>query len=322
VIIKGLASFAAFLLMIVAFVGYITSLGIRVNPPADRTNLSMDVSDINNLVVNSNVLLRGVPVGKVSGISTSISNATIQFYVDGKYKVPADSVVRLENLSALGESYVELEPRSSAGPVFRDGQRIATEAVRQPPSISELGASVVRVLNQLDPGQLERVIGQADTALPDPLAVLPNLQHASLLLRNTTADLHGQGGQALENVQSLLENAGFVGPALASSQPFLEKVGPLLAKNLDGSINIYMRDSTPSNVYVLGKLVRRIQHLLDDRGPDLRVLTEPLLANVKAIAASLATIDTSQVLANLLSAIPEDGTINLHVTNAEGQAGN
>src|ERR1700723_1503374 len=113
--------------MIAGFVGYISSLGIRVNPPTDRTNLSMDVSDTNNLVVNSNVLLRGVPVGKVSGISASASNATIQFYVDGKYKVPADSVVRLENLSALGESYVDLEPGSSAGPMFRDGQRIAPD---------------------------------------------------------------------------------------------------------------------------------------------------------------------------------------------------
>jgi hypothetical protein len=47
------------------------------------------------------------------------------------------------------------------------------------------------------------------------------------------------------------------------------------------------------------------------------VLTEPLTANIKAIAASLTTIDTSQVLANLLSAVPADGAINLHVTIPE-----
>lgn len=307
--------------MIMGFVGYIASLGIRVNPPADRTNLAMDVSDINNIVVNSNVLLRGVPVGKVSGINTSNSHATIRFYIDGKYKVPADSVVRLENLSALGESYIELEPQSSAGPLLRDGQRIAVQAVRQPPSISELGTSVVRMLNQLDPGQLARVIGEADTALPDPYAVLPNLQRASLLLRNTTSDMHGRGQKALDNIQSLLENAGFVGPALASATPSIRATGPLVAANTDGSIEIWVRDSSPSNVYILGKLVRRIQRLLDDRGPDLRVLTEPLLANINAIAASLATIDTSQILANLLSAVPADGAINLHVTIPEGQAG-
>ena len=114
-----------FLRLIVVFVGYIASLGIRVSPPAKRTALSMDVADINNIVVDSNVLLRGVRVGKVTRIDTSVAAATIHFYIDGQYQVPVDSDVRLENLSALGESYIELEPRSSGGPILRDGQRIA-----------------------------------------------------------------------------------------------------------------------------------------------------------------------------------------------------
>jgi hypothetical protein len=39
---------------------------------------------------------------------------------------------------------------------------------------------------------------------------------------------------------------------------------------------------------------------------------------MNAIAASLSTIDTGKILANLLAAVPEDGTINLHVTNTNG----
>jgi hypothetical protein len=278
------------------------------------------VPDINNLVVESNVLLRGVPVGKVSRIDSSVSNATIHFYIDGKYKVPADSIVRLENLSALGESYIELDPQSAAGPMMRDGQQIATEAVRQPPSISELGTSVVRVLNELDPGQLERVISEADAALPDPYAVLPNLQRASLLLRNTTTDLNGRGKEVLDNSQSLLENAGFVGPALAQAAPGIRDTGPPLTGLWGDATHVMLRTDAPGSVYIFGKFLQRIQKLLDDRAPDIRVLTEPLLPNVNAIAASLSTIDTSQILANLLSAVPEDGTINLHVTAADQQA--
>lgn len=313
-IVKGLAAFAAFLAMTMAFVVYVASLGIRVAPPADRTNVSMDVSDINNLVVQSNVLLRGVPVGKVSRIDSSVSNATIHFYIDGKYKVPADSVVRLENLSALGESYIELDPQSSGGPTLHDGQHIETGSVRQPPSISELGTSVVRVLNELDPGQLERVVAEADAALPDPYAVLPNLQRASLLLRNTTTDLNGRGKEVVDNSQSLLANAGFVGPALAQAAPGIRDVGPPLQRLWTDATHVMLRTDAPGSVYIFGKFLQRIQKLLDDRAPDIRALTEPLLPNVNAIAASLTTIDTSQILANLLSAVPEDGTINLHVS--------
>ncbi|KKC06748.1 MCE family protein [Mycobacterium timonense] len=308
--------------MVVAFIGYVASLGIRIAPPASRATLSMDVSDISNLEVESNVLLRGVQVGKVSRIDTTTSHATIHFYIEDKYKIPADSVVRLENLSALGESYIELEPRHSGGPVFQDGQRVAPQSIKPPGSISELGVSVVHMLNQLDPNQLKRVIGEADTGLPDPYSVLPNLKRASLLLRNTTADLNGRGKKVLENSQSLLENAGFVGPALAETIPAVQALGPELHEEWANAMTVPTRLPAPGSVYLLGKFIQRIQRLLDDRAPDIRVLTEPLTANVKAIAASLTTIDTSQVLANLLSAVPEDGAINLHVTIPERQAGN
>jgi phospholipid/cholesterol/gamma-HCH transport system substrate-binding protein len=322
VIVKAVAPFSAFLVMIVGFFVYVGSLGIRVSAPAQRANLSMNVADINNLVVQSNVLLRGVPVGKVTGIDTSNANATVHFYIDGKYKVPANSVVRLENLSALGESYIELEPRGSNGPPFHDGQQLAPDSVRQPASISELGASVVRMENQLDPGQLEHVIAEADTALPDPYVVLPNLQRASLLLRNTTKDMHGAGRTALDNAQSLLENAGFVGPALADSAGPVRIIGPGIRQLWNNFTNIIVRTRSPGSLYVFGKLLQRIQQLLDDRAPDIRVLTEPLLPNMHAIAASLSTIDTSQVLANLLSAVPADSAINLHVAIPTGKADN
>jgi phospholipid/cholesterol/gamma-HCH transport system substrate-binding protein len=320
--IKSLAAFTAFLLMIFSFLWYVGSLGIRVSPPANRTNLSMEVSDVNNLVAQSNVLLRGVAVGKVSSIDASTPNATVHFYIDSKYQVPADSVVRLEDLSALGESYLEFEPRSAGGPTLRDGQRIAPESVRQPPSISELGTSVVRVLHQLDPSQLENVVRQADTALPNPYAVLPNLQHASLLLRNTTADLNGRGAAALRNIQSLLEHAGFVGPTLAQAATGVRDLGQPLQLLWNNGTNSVIRVDAPGNIYVFGKFLQRIQKLLDDRAPDIRVLTEPLMPNINAIASALSTIDTSRVLTNLLSAVPEDGVMNLHVTNSEGPGRN
>ena len=63
---RDVVSFAAFAAIIVFVLGYFATLGIRVKPPAERTNLSMDVADINGLEVGSNVLLRGVPIGKVT----------------------------------------------------------------------------------------------------------------------------------------------------------------------------------------------------------------------------------------------------------------
>ncbi|WP_111510844.1 MlaD family protein [Mycobacterium kyogaense] len=315
---RTITSFVVFFAMIGAFLSYVDSLGIRVRPPENRTTLSMDVSDINSLELDSNVLLRGVPVGKVTGIEANPSHATVHFYIKNEYSVPVDSVVRLENLSALGESYLEVEPQSSGGPSFKDGQRVPTEAIKQPASISELGTSVVRVLNQLNPAQLHNVLDEADVALPNPYAVLPNLERASLLLRNTTVDLNGRGSTVLDNSQSLLANAEFVGPALANSAPSLRDLGPAIQTLWNNGNSIMLRTDSPGNVWIFGRFMQRLQKLLDDRGPDIRVLTEPLTANMHAIAASMTTINSSEILANLLRAVPADGVINLHVTNAGG----
>jgi phospholipid/cholesterol/gamma-HCH transport system substrate-binding protein len=307
-----IATFVVFVGLVAVFVGYLGSLGIRVGPPEKRTALSLDVSDINNIAADSNVLLRGVPVGKVTRIDTSPATATIHFYVNGQYQVPVDSDVRLENLSALGESYIELEPRSSGGPIFRDGQRVASNPNTQPRSISELGTSVVRFLNQLDPGQLSRVVGEADRALPDPGVVLPNLVRASTLLRNTTADFKGQGRALLDDFQVLLQNANFVGPALARAAPSILDLGPPLQAAWNDSWMLATWER-PLNMIQLALLVGRLQKFLDDRGPDLKVLGEATSTNVKLMANGLKNLDSSEILSNLLATVPADGAIELHM---------
>lgn len=311
--IRDVISLVAFGLAIVIGVGYIWTLGVRVRPPSDRVNLSMTVADINGLAIDSNVLLRGVPVGKVTGIEPSVAATKVDFYIDGRFRVPVDSEVRLENLSALGETYIGLFPHSRKDGMLRNGQRISTERVRQPPSISELATSVVRVLNQLDPGELERVIGEADAAFPNPSAVLPNLSHASKILRNTAADMHGHGRALLDNFQSLLANAGFLGPIMTDLTPLIYSTGRDIRQSFAGFI-LLMHYGAPRNIDNLAKFLARIQRLLDNNGGDLRVLGEAFQPKLKAIAGSLLNFDSGQILSNMLESMPEDGRVTLHVS--------
>ena len=308
--LRDVVSFLAFGAIIVFVLGYFATLGLRVNLPSDRTNLSMNVPDINGLVVGSNVLLRGVPVGKVTGTSASIQAAIVDFYVEGQYRIPVDTEVRLENLSALGESYVGLVPHGDGGQVLQNGQRISTERVVQPPSISELATSITRVLDQMDPGALKRVISEADTALPDPTTVLPNLSRASILLNNTVHEMNGRGRLLLGNFQTLLANAEWVNPILTSLTPPVREIG----KGIQDFFKHIPTSFEPGNISGLNKLVARIQNLLDDRGGDLKVLGEAFQPKLNAIAASLMNFDTGQLLDNFLQEVPADGTITLHVT--------
>ncbi|MEZ0365785.1 MlaD family protein [Mycobacterium sp. pUA109] len=311
--IRNLLSFAMLGAIIVVAVSIIASFGVRTGLPAKRTNLSMAVPDIKGLVVGSNVLLRGVAVGKVTNIKSTVSDATIDFYVEGDRHIPVDSEVRLDNLSALGEAFIGLMPRTSGGPMLKDGQRIATESIKVPPSISQLATAVVRVLNQLDPEELKRILSEADAALPAPAQVLPNLARSSMLLRAQVMGMQGRGQEVVGNFQTLLQNAGWVGPKLADSVSPTWYAGLGIAGTYQGMMHT-IHWNNPRDMQLFGDFLDRVQNFLDSRGPDLKVITEALLPHFQGIGGALMNFDSAQILSNVLQHIPEDGAIELHVT--------
>ncbi len=318
-IIRGALSFIAFAAMIVFALGSFRSMGVTLSPPPNRTHISMQVKDISGLVVGSSVQLRGVPIGEINSISTTIDDATVHFAIDSHYKIPVDSDIRLETLSALGEAYVEVIPRSDGGPILRDGQLLATEAITQPLTISELATTVVRVLNQFDPAALERIVSELDAALPNPAETLPNLANTAVLLRNAASSMHGKGRDLLDNFQALLQNAQFVGPVLAFNAPWLIKMGDDLARMNDAAVVLHDQGA-PQTLHNLSHLVGRIEHFLDHSGGDIKVLMQSMLPYLNDTSGALMNLDTAQVFGNMLAAVPEDGAVTLHVTIPDGAA--
>jgi virulence factor Mce-like protein len=310
---KNIMSFAAFAVIIALSSIYILSFGLRMGPPEHRIKLSMAVPDVKGLVVGSSVLLRGAPIGKITGISSAVNEATIDFYINGDQRIPVDSDVRLDNLSALGEAYVGFLPRTDAGPVLTDGQRIAAKTVTVPPSISQLATSVVRVLNQSDPDQLGRILNEADAGLPDPDQVLPNLSRASTLARNMVNSQNGRGQKVLDNFQTLLQNAAWVGPQLADTDEPIQASGRHIARLWHGLVKVVAWNN-PTNMQKFGDFLARVQNFLDTRAGDLKVIGNALLPQFQGIGGALMNFDTAQILSNALSDIPEEGAITLHVT--------
>ncbi|OMC07278.1 mammalian cell entry protein [Mycolicibacterium fortuitum] len=310
--VRDLVSFICFGVMVAFGVSYIGALGVRVGLPSDRTDLSMSVADVNGLAVGSKVLLRGVQIGRVSHITSSVDAATVDFYIVDKFQIPVDSDIRLENLSALGESYISLVPRSVGGATLTNGQHIETQVITQPPSISELATSVVRVLDQLDPAALQRITAEVDTALPDANSVLPNLSRTSRLLRNTAADMNGRGSELLDNFQTLLANADWVGPVLANLTFQINDYSPKL-RELFSTFPPLIAVGAPEPLVKFNAFLARIQKLLDDNGGDFGVIGDNFLPHMKGIAGSLMNFDTGQMLANVMASVPEDGAVTLHV---------
>ena len=310
--VRDIVSYAFFAIIIAIVLFYFSSFGLRVVPPSNRTNLSMNVPEINGLVPDSNVLLRGVPVGKVTKTRTDINAASVDFWVGGEYKIPVDTQVQLQNLSALGESYIELVPRSDDGPLLKDNQRIDTDRVVAPASVTELAATVTRILNQLEPGALQRIIAEADAAFPDPVRVLPNLSRASTLFNNMLNGLNGEGRVLLSNFGTLIRNSEWINPDLTAFTPNLTLIGQYTQDFFKNFPVIFGRDS-PNSFRQLKFLLDRVQTLLDTNGGDLKVLGEAFQPKLNTIAATLMNFDTGQILDNFLNQVPAEGMITLRV---------
>lgn len=309
---KDIVSYLALAIITAIVMYYFSTLGLRVTPPSNRTNLSMDVPDVNGLVADSNVLLRGVPVGKVVKTSTAINAASIDFWIDGRYQVPADTEVQLQNLSALGESYLELVPRQSGGAMLKNNQRISTELVTAPSSVSELATTATRILDQLEPGALQRVIAEANTAFPNPAAVLPNVARATTLFNNMLNGLNGEGRVLLGNFGTLVRNSTWINPDLTAWTPDIRATAVYWQDFFKHLPVLFTRDQ-PEGVNELNNLVARVQSLLDANGGDLKVLGEAFQPKLNTIAATLMNIDSGQILDHFLNQVPADGMITLRV---------
>ncbi len=74
----------------------------------------------------SNVTYRGVQIGKVTAVGPTATGAEATLSIDTSPKIPADVQASVHSISAVGEQYVDLVPRSESAPYLRDGSVIAS----------------------------------------------------------------------------------------------------------------------------------------------------------------------------------------------------
>jgi phospholipid/cholesterol/gamma-HCH transport system substrate-binding protein len=112
--------------------------------------------------LGSDVRIRGVPVGTVSGIELVGSRARLTLKMEERYKVPAsaEAVVALKTL--LGAKYVDLRFDRFGGPYLADGGRISTAHVG--PELEDALADGTEVLQAIGPNDLATVVMELSKA--------------------------------------------------------------------------------------------------------------------------------------------------------------
>ncbi len=118
-IIFTIASIIGVAVMVFAYMQVPTLLGIG------RINVKLELPATGGLYQFSNVTYRGVQIGKVTDVKLTANGAEATLSLDTSPKIPADLQAEVRSVSAVGEQYVDLRPRTDSGPYLKDGSVIA-----------------------------------------------------------------------------------------------------------------------------------------------------------------------------------------------------
>ncbi|MGW0037009.1 MlaD family protein [Gordonia sp. NPDC003376] len=312
---KTVVSIAAMLALVVVSLVYMNSLGLRVAEGRDTRTAAMTVPHTNGLVVGSKVLLRGVTIGRVTAVEPSVSGVRIAWDYRDRYQIPVDSEFRVDNLSALGETYLGIIPRTDHGPRLSDGVVLTASSVTVPTTVDELANRVTRFLEQINSKRVAAIVDEVNTGLVADQQILSRIAEASALLETTVLTTRGSLTELLTQVQPLLGRGADVADDLAASGDPVERFGVGLAKFLseggkraatsaDGQDGFIVATNAPFSLDDQAKpLLENIQRFLDAASPDLRVLGDAALPAVAAGAAGLRAVDLSVLTRTALATV-------------------
>jgi phospholipid/cholesterol/gamma-HCH transport system substrate-binding protein len=166
----------------------------------DRYSVTVQLPQAGGLYPGGNVTYRGVEIGRVQTVRLTQTGAEAVLQLDSDVHVPADLDAQVHSVSAVGEQYVELLPRTAKGPSLKDGDVIALDRTYVPPDINSLLEATNRGLTAIPRDNLKTVVDEGYSAFG---GVGPDL---SRLVKGTT-DLAINARKNLDALTTLIDQS-------------------------------------------------------------------------------------------------------------------
>ena len=215
---------AVLAVVLVAGIVAVSTAGSTVN----RTKLVGYFANSNGLFPGDQVWILGVPVGKVETIEPQPDRAKITFYVEERYKVPADAKAVILSPSLVTARAIQLTPAYTGGPEMRSDAVIPQERTAVPVEFDDLREQLKRLAETLQPTQP----GGVSTLGAFVNTAADNLRGQGTNIRDTVIKL-SQAFSALgdhsKDLFSTVKNLSILVSALQSSQDLLGQLNQNLA---------------------------------------------------------------------------------------------
>ena len=260
---------------------------LRDGAGAGRTHLVAYFDNSNGIFVGDEVRIVGVPVGVIDKIEPQPLQVKISFWLDDKYKVPADAKAVILSPSLVTSRAIQLTPPYTSGPVMADDTVIGRDRTAVPVEFDDFRQQLQKLNDALQPTQPGGV---------SPLGALVN----------TTADnLRGQGatirdtiiklsqaisalGDHSDDLFTTLKNLSLLVSALQGSSGLLAQ----LNQNLASVTNLVANDPNEvgNAVRDLGDLAGELTGFVNDNRESLGITADKLASVSQALHDSIPDI--------------------------------
>ncbi|MBD0747795.1 MCE family protein [Streptomyces sp. CBMA152] len=270
----------AFLLLGALVLGYIgvkyADLGRFVGAPGSYT-VRVELAETGGLFTGSGVTYRGVDVGRVRSIGLTDDGVEARLAIKkGTAPIPADLEAKVAGLSAVGEQYIDLAPRTDKGPFLGDGSIVPRTRTSTPAPITRLLTGINDLAASVPTDELRTAVDELGRAFANQGS---NLQ----VLLDTGSQFINAADQALPATTQLLVDGETVLRTQADSTKALTSFATgarKIARQLKDSDSDLRRviEQTP-------EAADEFTSLLRDTDPGLSVL----LANLTTTSELLVT---------------------------------
>ena len=266
------------------------SVGVLdMSPTKQVTRLTLLLNTSGGLMPTSDVTMRGIKVGRVTGIETTATGLAVSIDLDRAHPVPASSPITVENLSAAGEQYIDFKPKLIAPPYFADGEVIPADRVSPMVTGSDLLTKANALMSALNIDQMHIVISNASAAFAGNDNTIDSLATTAGLTAKVIHDDKQLMAALFSNISIFTTNLGEINAGEVISQ-----TGKLLPRSVPAFLRLVHEIETLSHTGVgvvgpddpAGILVTKLGQYIDMLAGPLSTFTtvlQPAVAPLRPI---------------------------------------
>ncbi len=268
--------------------------------------VSVDLAESGGIFEGAEVTYRGVTVGRVEALRLEGDGVRVDLRLDGTEQVPSDTDAVVENRSAVGEQYLDLQPATADGPFLAAGDVIARERTRTPVPTEKLLLDVSRLVESVDRQDLQVVVSELGKAFAGGSQDLERLLDAGDRLTLAATDALPETLTLIDDGAIVLDTQRETGPAIRSFATDLADLSETLAsEQTDADLRAVLDNGVVASGELDG-LLRDNRSAIAGLLTNLVTVGEVTVTRVDGIEQMLVTYPA--VVAGGYTVVPGDGT--------------